>query len=242
MTTSRCAAMLLGCAALALTIAAPAFADSIVYVKDGNVWLTSPDGAKQVQVTTDGGYESPSQADDGTIVALRAKQFVRMDPTGKQLNAPVDGMGSPATNSSGTFYGPYEPRVSPDGTKIAYWFGQYSEYYSYGCSCYLFHLESRSAVSASDHFTDPSTDGETMKGITQPEWVSNDRLIAGYDFWMNLWTWRLGTGHGDTGAAAQWWAQFKDADGYNVEYSDPALSPDGKKLAMTGGGDPTKKV
>src|SRR3954468_8682257 len=163
MTTSRRAALLLGCAALALTIAAPAHADSIVYVKDGNVFLTSPDGAKQVQVTSDGGYESPSQADDGTIVALRGKQFVRMDSAGKQLNAPVDGMGSPATNSSGTFYGPYEPRVSPDGKRIAYWFGQYSERYSYGCSCYLFHLENNAAVSAVDHFTDPGGESEYYK-------------------------------------------------------------------------------
>jgi hypothetical protein len=32
-------------------LAAAASADSIVYVKDGNVWLTSPDAAKQYQVT-----------------------------------------------------------------------------------------------------------------------------------------------------------------------------------------------
>src|SRR4051794_39626584 len=103
MTFLRRAAPLFGCAAIALAIAAPAHADSIVYVKDGNVWLTSPDGAKQYQVTADGGYDSPSQADDGTIVALRAKQFIRMDRSGHPLNAPVDGMGAPATNQSGTF-------------------------------------------------------------------------------------------------------------------------------------------
>jgi hypothetical protein len=65
------------CVVAAFAFAATAGADSIVYVKDGNVWLTSPDAAKQYQVTFDGGYSSPSQADDGTIVALRGKQFVR---------------------------------------------------------------------------------------------------------------------------------------------------------------------
>ncbi|MGZ8634512.1 MAG: hypothetical protein ACXWZZ_11765, partial [Solirubrobacteraceae bacterium] len=65
-------------AAAVVALAATASADSIVYVKDGNVWLTSPDAARQYQVTFDGGYSSPSQADDGTIVALRARQFVRM--------------------------------------------------------------------------------------------------------------------------------------------------------------------
>ena len=48
-----------------------ASADSIVYVKDGNVWLAAGDGGSQYQVTTDGTaehpYRSPSQADDGTI-------------------------------------------------------------------------------------------------------------------------------------------------------------------------------
>ena len=107
---------LVAAAAAVVALAATASADSIVYVKDGNVWLTSPDAAKQYQVTFDGGYSSPSQADDGTIVALRARQFVRMDRSGHQLNAPIDAIGT----SGGNFYGPYEPRVSPDGTRIAY--------------------------------------------------------------------------------------------------------------------------
>ena len=57
-------------AALALSPAL-ASADSIVYVKDANVWLAAGDGGSQYQVTTDGTaehpYRSPSQADDGTI-------------------------------------------------------------------------------------------------------------------------------------------------------------------------------
>jgi hypothetical protein len=118
--------------AAAGALAATASADSIVYVKDGNVRLTSPDAAKQIQVSFDAGYASPSQADDGTIVALHGKQFVRMDRSGHRLSAPFDGIGT----SGGNFYGPYEPRVSPDGKRIAYWFGQYSSCYSYGCSCY----------------------------------------------------------------------------------------------------------
>jgi hypothetical protein len=76
-------------AAAVVALAATASADSIAYVKDGNVWLTSPDAAKQYQLTFDGGYSSLSQADDGTIVALRARQFVRMDRSGHQLNVPA---------------------------------------------------------------------------------------------------------------------------------------------------------
>jgi predicted lipoprotein with Yx(FWY)xxD motif len=102
-TRRRALAGVLAAAALAFA-AAPAGASSIVYVKDGNVWLTDADGAKQYQVTFDGGYTSPSQADDGTIVAWRAKQHVRMDRSGRQLNPPVDSIGR--DDGGGQFYGP----------------------------------------------------------------------------------------------------------------------------------------
>jgi hypothetical protein len=226
-------------AAAVVALAATASADSIVYVKDGNVWLTSPDAAKQYQVTFDGGYSSPSQADDGTIVALRARQFVRMDRSGHQLNAPIDAIGT----SGGNFYGPYEPRVSPDGTRIAYWFGQYSDYYSYGCNCYLYHLESKTAWTYADRFTDPSSESENYLGLEQPEWLTNDRLLASYPgFWMSGWTFKIGTGTGYASNAAQWWYQFKDDQGYNYYPTDPALSPDGRKLALSNGGDPNTKT
>jgi hypothetical protein len=63
---------------LAAVGANPASADSIVYVApDGNVWLTTADGVTKRPVTADGTpsspYRSPTQADDGTIVAARAE-------------------------------------------------------------------------------------------------------------------------------------------------------------------------
>jgi opacity protein-like surface antigen len=64
-TRRRALAGVLAAAALAVA-AAPAAASSVVYVKDGNVWLTDPAGAKQYQVTFDGGYASPSQASSRT--------------------------------------------------------------------------------------------------------------------------------------------------------------------------------
>lgn len=147
---------------------------------------------------------------------------------------------TPSARRAATSTGPYEPRVSPDGTRIAYWFGQYSSYYSYGCYCYLFHLESKTAWSYADHFTDPTSESENYLGIEQPEWLTNDRLLASYpDFWMSGWTFKLGSG--DSSTAAQWWYQFKDDQGYNYFPTDPALSPDGKKLALANGGDPTAK-
>ena len=61
---------MLGCVLVALLSAGPAIADSMVFIRDGNVWLANPDGSGQYQVTLDGTpdspYSSPSQADDGT--------------------------------------------------------------------------------------------------------------------------------------------------------------------------------
>ncbi len=98
--------------------APPAAADSIVYAKDGNLFLTSPDGSKGYQLTRDGGYSEPSQADNGIVGALRYKQLVRLDRSGQLLNAPIDAMGS--DRNGGPLGGPYEPRISPDGTRFAY--------------------------------------------------------------------------------------------------------------------------
>ncbi len=77
-------------AAFLLAAAGPAAADSIVYEKDGNVWQAAPDGSNQSQVTTAGGYSKPSQADDGTIVAVKDQLLQRLDRGGRILNTAGD--------------------------------------------------------------------------------------------------------------------------------------------------------
>ena len=71
-----------------------ASADSLVYPRDNNIYLANPDGSGAYQVTLDGTaaspYASPSQADDGTIVAVRDQKLYRMTQTGRLLNPPVD--------------------------------------------------------------------------------------------------------------------------------------------------------
>ena len=59
--------LLSGVAALiALAVAAPAAsADSIAYVKNGDIWLSTSDGSRQYRVTTTGGYSDVSQAEKG---------------------------------------------------------------------------------------------------------------------------------------------------------------------------------
>src|SRR3954463_12124113 len=97
-----------------------ASADSIAYIKDGNVFLATPDGSRQYQVTTAGGYSDVSQADDGTMIALNGVRLHRLARDGSVLanfDTPVSDTRPAPTK---TFYGPYEPAISPDGTKVAY--------------------------------------------------------------------------------------------------------------------------
>lgn len=87
----------LWCVTLAATaaVAVPASAagptDSIVYIKNHNVWLAKADGSNQTRLTRDGvaanPYYSPTQADNGTIVALRG-------PDGRPVVATFTGGGS----------------------------------------------------------------------------------------------------------------------------------------------------
>src|SRR5690349_24972377 len=110
----------LATAALVLLCGVPvASADSIVYIKDGNVYLSTPDGARQFQVTTGGGYSDVSQADDGTMIALYGVRLHRLDRSGALLadfDTPVSDT-RPA--GSRVFYGPFDPALSPAGPKVA---------------------------------------------------------------------------------------------------------------------------
>src|SRR4051794_16879856 len=115
---------LLGVAIAALVFAEGAAASSIVYSQGNDVWLMNPDGSGKYQVTLDGtaehAYRSPSQADDGTIVAILTgssvgngdDQLVRM-----RQNGTVLGAFTPSVTFSG---GLDQADVSPDGSKVAY--------------------------------------------------------------------------------------------------------------------------
>ena len=79
----------------------------VVFIRDNNVWLANPDGSGQYQVTLDGSagspYESPSQSDAGTIMAIRQpaggrNQLWRMSQSGGLLNTPIN---TPAPGPAG---------------------------------------------------------------------------------------------------------------------------------------------
>ena len=63
-----------------------ASADSIAYIKGGNVWLTTGDASREFQVTSTGGYSAVSQADDGTLLATAGGDLRRLDRMGTVLS------------------------------------------------------------------------------------------------------------------------------------------------------------
>ncbi len=166
--SSRIAAVLALCGAATLASAAPALADSIVFVRDANIWLANPDGSGQYQVTTDGTaanpWQSPSQADDGTIVAVRAQPnlgpIVRMQQNGVVINEiPVAPMQ----------YGPFEPAISPDGTKVAY----------VNVFRNSFETSNDTRITDVTGLTSPNVYGHPGSGSGSPSWIGNDRIFVG---------------------------------------------------------------
>ncbi len=218
---------------------AVAGADSIVYAKDGNVWLSTPDATAQYQVTFDGGWSSPSQDDSGTIVAQRAGTFVRMTRSGRPIGAPVAVVGGAGgLNVPGAhLFGPYDPRVSPDGARIAYWFVA-QDATSTGDGGVTSELVDYATTTASDHFD--SSPAITAPDQRSPHWIDSQRLLVADPYGTGadaVSTW-LESGADD---ARQGW--FYTPDGL---LQDGELSPDGSRLAITaavgGAGSPYRRI
>ena len=119
-------AALCACAALP----AAAHADSIVYMKDGLVWIAGADGSGPRQFTLNQySWHSPSEADDGTVVVAGGpahgsygdpgSDLYRFSGDGNQIGGPIPTPGSYATLDCLTVP-PSGVRVSFDAAKIAY--------------------------------------------------------------------------------------------------------------------------
>jgi hypothetical protein len=119
MNKHRLIATLLATAAVSGVAAGTASADSVAYIKNGNVWLTPGDASREFQVTGTGGCTAVSQADDGTLLATAGGDLRRLDRLGdvvSSITTPV----SDAVNGLDQFYGPYNADISPDGKTAAY--------------------------------------------------------------------------------------------------------------------------
>ena len=220
-------------AASLLACATPAAASSIAFIKDGNVWLASPDGSHSYQVTSGGGWRSPSQADDGTLLAQRGIEFVRMDRAGKVLST-TEGLGGdqplPAAWTDGydRIFGPYDPKISPDGRQVAYWFQTETTSGSNdgGGSGASGAIDDWVTAEPVDRFVaGPAT---SVRGDRTPSWINATRTLvtAPWAFGgLTVSTWVAG---GDS-SNEQWW--FTDP---NAILEDAELSPDQSTVVAVG--------
>ena len=223
MTRTKIASALAAAACLAVPAAAQA--DSIAYVKNHNVWVASPDGSRQHQVTKDGTadwpYRSPSQADDGTIAAAQGTDIVRLRQNGQVMSKfdPPD-----TTDSAGQVIGghPTAVAITPDGSKLAYTYHQASCPPGVSCGTRYVMLYSHA-----DRATPVSTFGKLYRN--SPSWVSNERVLAFGGFLSQV---NLDVPGGGDDSDVHW---FDDMDMFGTENSedlgDGELSRQGNRFA-----------
>ncbi|MDQ4125563.1 MAG: hypothetical protein M3134_08190, partial [Actinomycetota bacterium] len=178
---TRLAAALTAATAALCIAASPAAADSVAYVKDGNVWLSTTDGSRQYQVTTDGGYSTVSQADSGRMVALHGDKIRHLERDGSviaEIATPVTTTSDPSMS----FRGPFDPEVSPNGRRVSYtYYWQYTGYDPY-CNpsngCYTQRLYHGTGFTDPDRLTAWDEPGFLRRsGWIAAHWVDDEQVL-----------------------------------------------------------------
>lgn len=224
-----------------MVLAAPAtaWADSIVFVKEGDVWLANPDGSGQYQVTLDGTpsdpYRSPSQADSGLIAAGHGLDLVTLRQNGQELSRfdPDPLMNSVSHPQDGP---PVDVAISPDGSRIAY------TMYGYACP-----VAAECGGRSVTGYTSASTftaAGDDATYLREPSWVTNSRTLQFNGFGSQVNFHDVGAPRQpDDDGSVHW---FDDSDVVGMENStdlaDGELSSDGMRFAAVRGYDATAQI
>lgn len=159
-------------------------ADSLVYIKDGEIWISHNDGAAPHQVTRQpNGWAWPSEADSGMVVATGglprtfsdgsqtsgSSEIYRLTQGGAQIGNTTDTPGSHSTPSCNE-PAPLHVRVSPDGTNAAY------DY----VICSTSHTTSVWVRLRDPTFAPPAPQHKGQLDFYAPFWVSNSQFLVSH--------------------------------------------------------------
>jgi hypothetical protein len=160
----------------ALVVPAAAHADSILYIDGGNVWSSHPDGSAKVQLTDGGDWHSPTQADDGTFAAVEgAGNLIQLfSPEGRPLHT-ISTVGTKSSDGDQFAPRPVDLSLTPDGSRLAYSYKQYSCPVASTCG----------TVQRATMYTETNVTAATplstfgvQSGVSDPEWITNDRALV----------------------------------------------------------------
>lgn len=196
----------------------------LVFIKGGNVWVAEPDGTRQVQVTTGGGYSDPSMSDNGRIAALRGDDLVVLRTDGSRLaqfELPtlfIEGNCSTLWETP-----PLEAVISPDGNKVVW-----SQLRSSNCGGKIT-IDSRTAIT--------NATGYRLRGLVlgyDADWVGNSKVVLDDNDTMRL----MNVDH--VGPKAHDWFDSYDLWGTYYDFNSVTVSRDGSRVAylVDRNGDP----
>ena len=201
---------------------------TLLFVKNHNVWIAKGDGTGQAQLTKDGTasdpYASPTQADNGTIVASKGYLVVRLDRNG----APLGSFTPPTlTSSAGSPIGgvPHHVAVSPDGSTIAY--SQIGYQCPIGLSC---------GVRYATGYTSATGSAKSNKTYYRnASWVSSSRTVQSGGYLSNAMLHTLG-------ASPVNWFNDEDIFADDTDLNELEVSRDGRWLIALRGYDTSTHV
>jgi hypothetical protein len=242
------AAVSLAAFAATATAAAPpvngqlARAGSIAFIRNGDVWLATGDLSRQYRVTFTGGYSDVSQADNGAMIALKGIRLHRLSRTGRVLADFATPVSDPRPAPQKTFYGPFDPAISPDGKRVAYSYYYMTQSQNPNCyppRCYTTINEGGTGYSRADRLTGWDAPGFAKhSGWRHPIWVDKRTLVLSNPTHLpnaDVLVDQPATRKGPTGFLAKNW--FSDEVGGNPGVDAGDVSRDKTKMAFLTGND-----